>query len=76
MKKIFIDGAEGTTGLKIFERFKDRTDIEILKIDSELRKDENEIRKFELALNSQDKRIIEKERGKLKEFLDGWENEI
>ena len=37
---------------------------------------ENEIRKFELALNSQDKRIIEKERGKLKEFLDGWENEI
>ncbi|MBO4626588.1 MAG: N-acetyl-gamma-glutamyl-phosphate reductase [Lachnospiraceae bacterium] len=46
MKKIFIDGAEGTTGLKIFERFKDRTDIEILKIDSALRKDETEIRKF------------------------------
>ena len=46
MKKIFIDGAEGTTGLKIFERFKDRTDIEILKIDSALRKDENEIKKF------------------------------
>ena len=46
MKKVFIDGAEGTTGLKIFERFKDRTDIEILKIDSALRKDETEIRKF------------------------------
>ncbi|MCR5727883.1 MAG: N-acetyl-gamma-glutamyl-phosphate reductase [Lachnospiraceae bacterium] len=46
MKKIFIDGAEGTTGLKIFERFKDRTDIEILKIDSELRKDEAERKKF------------------------------
>ena len=46
MKKIFIDGAEGTTGLKIKERFQDRNDIEILKIDSELRKDENEIRKF------------------------------
>lgn len=46
MKKIFIDGAEGTTGLKIFERFKDRTDIEILKIDSELRKDEEERKKF------------------------------
>ncbi|MBR4342687.1 MAG: N-acetyl-gamma-glutamyl-phosphate reductase [Lachnospiraceae bacterium] len=46
MKKIFIDGAEGTTGLKIYERFKDRTDIEILKIDSALRKDENEIKKF------------------------------
>ncbi len=37
---------------------------------------ENEIRKFELALKSQDKRIIEKERTKLKEFLDGWEDEI
>ncbi|SEP78270.1 molecular chaperone HscC [Lachnospiraceae bacterium NE2001] len=34
---------------------------------------EAEVRKFELALNSQDKRIIEKERGRLKEFLDGWE---
>lgn len=32
-----------------------------------------EVRKFELALNSQDKRIIEKERGRLKEFLDKWE---
>ncbi|MCQ2496069.1 MAG: N-acetyl-gamma-glutamyl-phosphate reductase [Lachnospiraceae bacterium] len=46
MKKIFIDGAEGTTGLKIFERFKDRHDIEILKIDPELRKDENERKKL------------------------------
>jgi len=46
MKKIFIDGAEGTTGLKIFERFKDRKDIEILKIDSELRKDETERKKL------------------------------
>ena len=36
---------------------------------------EREVRKFELALNSQDKRIIEKERNKLKEFLDGWESE-
>jgi len=33
-----------------------------------------EVRKFELALNSQDKRIIEKERGRLKEFLDKWED--
>ncbi len=39
MKKVFIDGAEGTTGLKIFERFANRNDIEIIKIDSELRKD-------------------------------------
>lgn len=36
---------------------------------------ESEIRKFELALNSQDKRVIEKERGKLKEYLDKWEEE-
>ena len=40
--KIFIDGSEGTTGLRIFERFEGRDDIELLKIDSELRKDINE----------------------------------
>ncbi len=40
--KIFIDGSEGTTGLRIFERFEGRDDIELLKIDSELRKDVNE----------------------------------
>ena len=38
MYKIFIDGQEGTTGLKIFERFKDRNDFEILKIDDRDRK--------------------------------------
>jgi len=37
--KIFIDGKEGTTGLKIFERFATRNDIEILTIDDEKRKD-------------------------------------
>ena len=37
--KIFIDGKEGTTGLKIFERFEDRNDIEILTIDDDKRKD-------------------------------------
>lgn len=40
--KIFIDGSEGTTGLRIFERFEGRDDVEILKIDSNLRKDINE----------------------------------
>ncbi len=37
--KIFIDGSEGTTGLRIFERFEGRDDIEILPIRAELRKD-------------------------------------
>ncbi|MCR4696622.1 MAG: N-acetyl-gamma-glutamyl-phosphate reductase [Lachnospiraceae bacterium] len=44
--KVYIDGSEGTTGLRINERFADRDDIEILKIDSELRKDPDERRKF------------------------------
>lgn len=39
MKKVFIDGKEGTTGLKIFERFENRSDIELLLIDSDKRKD-------------------------------------
>ena len=36
---------------------------------------EEEIRKFEFALSTQDKRIIEKERKRLTEFLDQWESE-
>ncbi|MBR6045379.1 MAG: N-acetyl-gamma-glutamyl-phosphate reductase [Ruminococcus sp.] len=40
--KVFIDGKEGTTGLQIFERFEKRTDLEILLIDEEKRKDINE----------------------------------
>lgn len=40
--KIFIDGSEGTTGLRIYERFEGRDDVELLKISSELRKDVNE----------------------------------
>ncbi len=46
MKKIFVDGSEGTTGLRINERLAGRDDIEILKIDPEKRKDNDEIRKF------------------------------
>lgn len=45
-KKVFIDGSEGTTGLRIFERFEGRDDIEIMKIPSELRKDPEEISKY------------------------------
>ena len=37
--KIFIDGSEGTTGLRIYERFEGRDDIELLRISSDLRKD-------------------------------------
>ncbi len=49
--KIFIDGSEGTTGLRIYERFQGRDDIELLKIDPELRKDPEERKKM---INSSD----------------------
>lgn len=44
--KIFIDGKEGTTGLQIFERFKNRSDIELITISDQLRKDKDEKRKI------------------------------
>ncbi len=37
--KVFIDGQEGTTGLKIVERLMQRRDIELLRIDEDKRKD-------------------------------------
>ncbi|MDR0425435.1 MAG: N-acetyl-gamma-glutamyl-phosphate reductase [Clostridiales Family XIII bacterium] len=39
LHKIFIDGQEGTTGLKIFDRLSARDDIELLPIEAESRKD-------------------------------------
>lgn len=51
MVKVYIDGQEGTTGLKILERFKNRTDIELLRIDEDKRKDNDERKKM---INSSD----------------------
>ena len=39
MKKIFIDGKAGTTGLRIYERLESRTDIEIILLSDDERKD-------------------------------------
>jgi len=47
MKKVFIDGKAGTTGLRIAERLSQRDDVEIISLPEELRKD-----------NSARKRII------------------
>jgi len=44
--KIFIDGREGTTGLQIYDRLADRSDIELLHIDESRRKDINERKKL------------------------------
>jgi N-acetyl-gamma-glutamyl-phosphate reductase len=39
MKKVFIDGSAGTTGLRIRERLESRSDITLVKIDEPLHKD-------------------------------------
>ncbi len=44
--KVYIDGSEGTTGLRINERFQGRDDIELLRIDPEKRKDPAERKKL------------------------------
>lgn len=44
--KVFIDGKEGTTGLKIFDRLAKRSDLEVLLIDEDKRKDTCERKKL------------------------------
>ena len=39
MKKVFIDGSAGTTGLRIYERLSSREDVEILSLPDDKRKD-------------------------------------
>lgn len=51
MKKVFIDGSAGTTGLRILQRLSERSDIELIRLPEELRKD-SEARKK--ALNECD----------------------
>ena len=55
MTKVFIDGQEGTTGLKIVERLQGRKDIELLKIDEAKRKDPEERKKL---INASDFTIL------------------
>ncbi len=51
IKKVFIDGSAGTTGLRIAERLENRKDIELIKLTEENRKDINARKK---ALNEAD----------------------
>ena len=50
-KKVFIDGSAGTTGLRIRERLAERSDIELIVLSEELRKDTEARRQ---ALNGAD----------------------
>ena len=51
MKKVFIDGSAGTTGLRIYERLSARKDLTLVVLPEELRKD---TRARQDALNSAD----------------------
>lgn len=46
MTKVFIDGNQGTTGLRLFDRLSKRDDITLMHISDDKRKDADERRKF------------------------------
>ena len=46
MTKVFIDGSAGTTGLRIYERLSGRSDLELLILPDELRKNPDERRRM------------------------------
>ena len=46
MTKVFIVGSEGTTGLRLHSRMEERSDVELIEINSELRKDSAEIKRL------------------------------
>ena len=51
MKKVFIDGSAGTTGLRIHERLAERKDLQVITLSDDLRKDPSARKE---ALNSSD----------------------
>ncbi len=51
IKKVFIDGSAGTTGLRIYERLESRNDIQLIRLSEECRKDVSVRKK---ALNEAD----------------------
>jgi len=55
MKKIFIDGSAGTTGLRIYERLATRKDVELIILPENLRKD---LSARKTAINSADVAIL------------------
>ena len=55
MTKVFIDGSQGTTGLKIESRLRSRDDIELLTIDKDMRKNIDE---RERMINSSDVTLL------------------
>ncbi|MEE1357515.1 MAG: N-acetyl-gamma-glutamyl-phosphate reductase [Clostridia bacterium] len=55
MYKVFIDGREGTTGLRIFDRIKERDDISLIVLEEKDRKDPEARKK---AINESDITIL------------------